>query len=344
MFNRTLLVVPTNSLMPNQPRMLISIVIPAFNRPDLLQEAAHSIAAQTASNYEVIVIDNGSSPPISLEALEHVLGDRVRLCRYDSPLGVPRAKNAGIEAARGEIIMLHDDDDLLAPNAVETLSAAFCAHSEIDCIFLGVRLFGPYSDGPAKNRLAALRKILERTKPEAVDGLYVFGRNLFQALLDAVPIDFQRPAARRSAWNIIGGFDENCLFSESAWAVRAASIAKIALSHELLTEWRIHGNNFGWLAGMTTEDNRRRQIENGLSSARSLLKIFDREKEEWASRAKAAKWMLATQLFDKSYYLLDKDRREGFLALLCSLRLFPGFRHLKLALHYCMPSTRSKRR
>ncbi len=317
--------------------MLISIVIPAFNRPELLLEAARSIAAQTSSNFEVVVVDNGSTPPISAEMLESVLGDRVRLCRYESPLGVPRAKNTGVRAARGEVILLLDDDDLLTPNAVETLSTAFADHPELDCIFLGVRPFGAYADGPAKNRLVALDKVISRTMPRLADGLYLFGDDIFAALLDTVPIDFQRPAARRSAWNIIGGFDENCLFSESAWAVRAASIATIALTRESLTEWRIHGNNFGWPANMTLEDIRRRQVDNGLSSARSLMSSFDQERAEWALRASAARKMLADQLFDKAYYLVDRDRREGLVALLSSLRLAPGLRHLKLALKYCLP-------
>ena len=323
--------------MPPQVSMLISIVIPAFNRPELLLEAARSIAAQTSSNFEVVVIDNGSTPPISSAMLENVLGSRVRLHRYESPLGVPRAKNAGVRAARGEVVLLLDDDDLLTPDAVETLLTAFAHHPELDCIFLGVRPFGAYADGPAKNRLLALDKVISRTKPQLADGLYFFGEDVFAALLETVPIDFQRPAARRSAWNIIGGFDENCLFSESAWAVRAASIATIALSHEALTEWRIHGDNFGWPANMTLDDIRQRQMENGLSSARSLTSSFDREREEWSLRASSTRKMLADQLFDKAYYLVDRNRREGLLALLSSMRLAPALRHLKLALKYCLP-------
>lgn len=320
--------------------MLISIVIPAFNRPELLMEAALSIAAQTSSNFEVVVIDNGSTPPISPAMLESILGDRVRLHRHETPLGVPRAKNLGVNVARGEVILLLDDDDLLTPHAVETLSKAFFDHPELDCIFLGVRPFGAYADGPTKNRHMALDKVISRTKPRLEDGLYFFGKDLFAALLDTVPIDFQRPAARRSAWNIIGGFDENCLFSESAWAVRAASTATIALTREALTEWRIHGNNFGWPADMTTDEIRRRQVENGLSSARSLLNSFDHERAEWTSRAAATRRMVADQLFDKAYYLIDKDRREGLVALFASLRLAPGLRHLKLALQYCLPGFR----
>ena len=54
--------------------MLISIVIPAHNRPAFLLEAVHSIAEQTYPNFEVIVIDDGSDPPVSQLALEEVLG------------------------------------------------------------------------------------------------------------------------------------------------------------------------------------------------------------------------------------------------------------------------------
>ena len=185
--------------------MLISIVIPAHNRPAFLLEAVHSIAKQSYSNFEVIVVDDGSVPPISQSALEEVLGQRVVLYRHDSAHGVPKTKNAGVNAAHGEVILLLDDDDLLMPNALEHIYYAFSNYPRIDCLFLGVQPFGPYADGPARSRDAALSAIVKKSNPDESDGLYFFSDSLFDALLSSVPIDFQRPAARRSMWNIVGG-------------------------------------------------------------------------------------------------------------------------------------------
>lgn len=210
--------VPFDSLalvtVPKEKYLLVSVVIPAHNRPALLVEALRSVAAQSYSDFEVVVIDDGSEPPISQTALTDVLGSRVVLHRHDSPQGVPKAKNAGVGAARGEVILLLDDDDLLVPDALESIYQAFSSYPNIDCLFLGVHPFGPYAEGPTRNRETAVGKLLEQAKPEERNGLYFFSKDLFPALLHTVPIDFQRPAARRGAWNIVGGFDESSLYND----------------------------------------------------------------------------------------------------------------------------------
>lgn len=170
--------------------------------------------------------------------------------------------------------MLLDDDDLLVPDCLESVFHAFEKFPDIDCLFLGVHPFGPYAAGPAKNRNTALSKMIDQLKPEEHDGLYFFNQNLFDVLLKTVPIDFQRPAARRGAWNIVGGFDEGSLFSESTWTIRASSICKIALTNKALTQWRIHGSNFGWPPNLELEKIRIRQIDNGINMSEHLLNFF----------------------------------------------------------------------
>jgi len=313
---------------------LISIVIPAHNRPQLLLEAINSVTAQNYSNYEVVVIDDGSTPPISHSALKDALGDRLTLHRHDSAQGVPKAKNAGINAAQGEVILLLDDDDLLMPNSLEQIFHAFSKHPQIDCLFLGVRPFGAYHEGPEKSRKEAMKKILERTNPEKCDGLYFFSSTLFDALLDTVPIDFQRPAARRSMWNITGGFDENALFSESAWAIHAACIGTIALTEEAITQWRIHGNNFGWPSGLELEEIRLRQIENSISSSAQLMGKFVKKNQQWHERNRKIKKHHSEQLFSKAYYLYGKNRKEGMKALAATSSLSFSKAHAKLWIKY----------
>jgi glycosyltransferase involved in cell wall biosynthesis len=317
--------------------VLISVAIPAHNRPAFLLEALRSVANQTYQEFEVVVVDDGSTPPIPLSALQEVLQHRVRLHRHDSAQGVPSAKNAGIRLARGEIILLLDDDDLLRPDALATIHTAFSNYPEIDCLFLGVSPFGPYASGAAENRKKALAHIIDKLQPEIRDGIYLFSDNLFDSLLHAVPIDFQRPAARRGAWNIAGRFDESSLFSESAWALRAACVCRIALTQDPVTEWRIHDNNFGWLAELEIDQNRRRQIENGLISGSNLLHEFDAQARAWASRTEAIKKRQSGHFLSKAYYLRDKDWRDGIDSLWKSFLLSPGPLQLKLLASYFVP-------
>jgi glycosyltransferase involved in cell wall biosynthesis len=317
--------------------VLISIAIPAHNRPEFLLDALQSISKQTYPNFEVIVVDDGSEPPISQSSLYEVLGEQVRLHRHDLAKGVPKAKNAAVKAARGEIILLLDDDDLLRPYALESIFYAYTNYPNIDCLFLGVHPFGSYANEAAKSREKALGKIIDKLKPEEQDGLYFFSEGIFDALLNSVPIDFQRPAARRGAWNIVGGFDESSLFSESEWAIRAASICTIALTINALTEWRIHDNNFGWPPGMELDQIKRRQMENGINTGANLLKLFDEEEKSWHVRVMAVKKRQSGHLFSKAYYLRDKDWQGGIKALWSSFLLAPRRMHLKLAVKYFVP-------
>lgn len=318
--------------------MLISVVIPTHNRPAFLLEAINSIALQTYTNFEVVVVDDGSDPPIVRSVLEEVLGVPVALCRHDSAQGVPKAKNAGIRAARGEIILLLDDDDLLRPNALESVFHAFADHAEIDCLFLGVYPFGPYADGASRSRREALSTVISRSKPQERDGLYFFSKAVFNVLLDTVPIDFQRPAARRGAWNIIGGFDEkNSLFCESAWAIRASSFCMIALTKECLTGWRMHGNNFFSSSPSPLEQTKMRQIDNGILVGGHLLETFVEQEKAWRVRSRMVKNHYSGQFFSKAYYLRDKDWFRGLKALIRSFLLAPRPIHLKLAAKYSIP-------
>jgi glycosyltransferase involved in cell wall biosynthesis len=102
----------------------VSVVIPTRNRWHLLAAAAlPSALAQVGVPLEVIVVDDGSTDetPARLAAL---LDPRVRHLRHESSRGVAAARNAGIEAARGEWVALLDDDDLWSPVKLQTQVAA----------------------------------------------------------------------------------------------------------------------------------------------------------------------------------------------------------------------------
>ena len=303
--------------------MKISVVIPAHNRPDFLKEAIQSIAEQTYTNWEAVIVDDGSNPPLPVDQMKNLLGDKARYLRHERPLGVARAKNAGIAAATGEIIALLDDDDLLEPTALEKIHDAFSNLPELDCVFLGVEAFGPFAANPRANRKKAIDSIIVKARPTDFRGLYVFDRNLFHFLVHSVPIDFQRPAARRGAWNVVGGFDEAGFFSESSWAIKASTICKIALTRDPLTYWRIHGDNFGWPSDIDKDQAALRQVENTLATAKALEAYFVDRKESARSQLRHVKSHLAEAYFSKACFLRAGNRRIGLRALLRSLFLAP---------------------
>lgn len=99
--------------------MLVSIVVPAYNRPALLAECLDSVLAQTYEDWEVLIVDDGSPEDIASGVKQR--GDaRVRYLRQENA-GPSVARNRGVEHARGDAILFLDSDDLLLPGALATL-------------------------------------------------------------------------------------------------------------------------------------------------------------------------------------------------------------------------------
>jgi glycosyltransferase involved in cell wall biosynthesis len=91
---------------------LVSVIIPTYNRADLVQEALASVKAQTYRDFEVVVVDDGGTDGTS-EVLS--AWREIRVLRHPSPRGVAAARNTGVAAARGQWLAFLDSDDLWLP-------------------------------------------------------------------------------------------------------------------------------------------------------------------------------------------------------------------------------------
>ena len=91
----------------------VSVIIPAYNAAPYLAETLASVFAQSYPDYEIIVVDDGSTDD-TLAVLEQ-FADRITLIR--KPNGGPAsARNAGLRQARGELLAFLDGDDLWLPD------------------------------------------------------------------------------------------------------------------------------------------------------------------------------------------------------------------------------------
>ena len=106
----------------------VSIVIPTYNGAELLRETLAHVFAQTFSDYEVIVVDDGSTDGVTAAMLdEFAAADRIRLVRQANA-GIGMARNRGIDAARGKYVCPLDHDDLWMPGK---LAAQVAYHEAI---------------------------------------------------------------------------------------------------------------------------------------------------------------------------------------------------------------------
>src|SRR5438045_7898820 len=101
--------------------MLFSIVIPTYNRSELLREALESVFAQTFTDYEVVAVDDGSTDE-TVQVLRSY-GQQVRFFRQENK-GPGAARNLGLTQARGEYVAFLDSDDLWFPWTLATYRRA----------------------------------------------------------------------------------------------------------------------------------------------------------------------------------------------------------------------------
>jgi GT2 family glycosyltransferase len=102
----------------------ISVLIATHDRPQDLRRAIASVFGQTLLPAELVVVDDGSTPPVSLEGLAMPEGLALRLIRNARPAGPARARNIGIAAARGAWIAFLDDDDEFKPDKIAAVARA----------------------------------------------------------------------------------------------------------------------------------------------------------------------------------------------------------------------------
>jgi glycosyltransferase involved in cell wall biosynthesis len=120
-----------------------SIIIPTKNRRDLLVQTLASVAAQTEPDWEAIIVDDGSTDGtlgyVRAAARED---DRIRLIRRRGPLaGACAARNQGLGAARADVVIFLDSDDILEPFALEARLPALAARRDIDFLVTQARCF-----------------------------------------------------------------------------------------------------------------------------------------------------------------------------------------------------------
>lgn len=113
----------------------ISVIIPSYNGGPWLARAVQSVREQDFTDWEIIIVDDGSTDERSLTVARGLVDDRVRLVVHERNQGLAAARNTGIEHARGDIIVPLDADDRLPPGALKAINDGFTANPDADFLF-----------------------------------------------------------------------------------------------------------------------------------------------------------------------------------------------------------------
>ncbi len=168
--------------------MSVSVIIPVFNRPQKLAEAIKSVENQSFKNWEIIVVDDGSTDE-TLHVAHAIAGKCSGVVKviHQENGGPAAARNRGLQAAQGEFIQYLDSDDLLLPDKFRLQVAMLENHPEAGLCY-GVTL--------RRNVLTGEEKVWARTG-QVID-------NIFPSFLMQRGWDTNCPLWRRSTCEAVG--------------------------------------------------------------------------------------------------------------------------------------------
>lgn len=311
----------------DQPR--VSVILPTHNRPDLLREALDSVCDQTFPDWEVVIVDDASTPPAALNPGNA----RIRIFRHDNAQGGAAAKNTGIQHAQGEILAFLDDDDCYAPRYLERALAILDQHPDIDVVFMGVSWFGSKGAWGQHNYDEAMAKFLAAAGGRVDGTLTVFDDTVLHALMKSVPMALQRPVVHKSALDRIGRYRPDCLLWDCDWAIEAVLNARTALLSEGLYRQRADGQGYSSKADRVVE-----QLLSGIAMKDRLWQQSRAgqhpQYRDVFRHAASGAW------FDLSWHYYQQGKRSRAVpALLQSARRHFSFAQVKLLARLALPTS-----
>jgi hypothetical protein len=333
----------------------VSVIIPTHNRPGLLREAIASIRNQTYADWEIVIVDDGSQPPVDMESLRKDFGSQILVVRYDHPLKQPYARDQGVQAATGDVVIHLDDDDVLAPNALEMGLAILENDPSLELVYLGVKGFGERTVQFDESQKRSMQDVLDRAKGREIQGGIIhFGPELFTALLTSVPMAFQRSIEYRKSWNKVSALrrrvymrdsdiadEEQAMrrlrppLRESEWAIYAAACCKTALLVEPVYLQRCEMQGY-----YSIPSQRERALLSEIDIKKHLLGAAN-EVDEFRSAEGDIRRSLASAYFGQSFFYFQNGRRcPAYRALFNALKTWPAASYLKFGLRMLLPRGR----
>ena len=209
----------------------VSIVIATYNRAQFLGETIRSILNQQLRNFELIVVDDGST-----DDTERLLaGYRSQLrYLYQENRGPSAARNFGVRCANADWISIQDSDDLCMPNHLQTLYGYAKDHPECAMVFAN----GDYLGGREHNR----ETIIPRTKSQQLANRGVKIEDFFEKSI----LRLQAALISKKAYDAIGGHDESLrICMDLDLGFRLLMNFPIAYLDSVVFSYRRHAGNIG---------------------------------------------------------------------------------------------------
>lgn len=218
--------------------MIVSVAMPAFNRAHVIREALESALAQTFTDFEIIVVDDGSRDNTS-EIVAQFRDPRIRCIRLEQNKGVAAARNLIRREARGELISFLDSDDLWKPSKLQKEVDFLKRHPEADAVFEDLEKYdrGVYIASFQRQTPYFSTMLAERNYPHEI----VFTeREMYLCLLREVPIKPTALTVRVGTLQRAGWFNEDWRAgSDWEYLIRLSRVCRFGYLDERLAVLRL---------------------------------------------------------------------------------------------------------
>lgn len=210
---------------------LISIVIPTYNRADLIQKAIQSVLDQTYQNWELIIVDNYSNDNTK-EVIDAYGDQRISMLSIPRTGSVAASRNMGVHHSKGEWIAFLDSDDWWYPAKLSSVYEVM--QTGADLIYHDLQIMSS-PDGPQSRRKTKSRKLKD---PIFLD-----------LLLNGNDIALSSVAVRKSIFMKVNGMNESPTFfaieDYETW-LRISQITNLFVHiPKILGAYRLHDGNIG---------------------------------------------------------------------------------------------------
>jgi len=234
---------------------LVSVIVPTYNRRDLIGEALNSVISQTYSNIEIVIVDDGSSDNtreyVEKNFVDFVENGTIKYY-YISHSGIPYSRNVGIEKASGALIAFIDSDDVWEKDKLRLQVDYLREHP--DCLIVGT-LYRNFFSGSRDQLSVESMRVLNEVR-----------ENLYLASF----------CCRRKVFESYGLMDISMRTgSDTEWIYRAKGYGcDIKVIEQELYYRRVHNQNISCNDEFRTEKQNRR---NMLKTCHNLMKLRARD-------------------------------------------------------------------
>ena len=252
----------------NPPK--VSVIIPSYNKPEYLPECLRSVQAQTFTDWECIVVNDGSPRADEIRAAVAAMNDpRFRLVEHEKNRGLAAVCNTGVRAARAELVIWVDEDDWIRGDCLERLLHHFRSRdADVVCPYA---LWAGKSPRVWRCRAVGIPEIL-RVQPLLGAGFLM----------------------TKSFWRKMGGWDEHPILrggrEDVEWWIRAVlNQCKIAIVEEPLYSIREPMNEQGELASLSVRARRNEILHRKyiVEKHREAFKDYKKDLDDLLKRAYA---------------------------------------------------------